>query len=156
MTLKDKIIKYYFNDNLNQIEISKKLKINQSTVCRVLKSCGSIYLSEKEKRKEINKIKEAEKKKLWIREKRLAEKVNKSIDKLYEESIMAGLKEQQERHAIAMSRRSKLSDLCIVKRFLGYYSYNEKRGLLEFNEKYGKVPNDLPSEYPVHTEKYDY
>lgn len=154
MTLKDKIEKYYFKEGLNQSEIADKLKINQSTICRILQSFGKLYMDEKQKRKEVNKKKEAEKKKIWIAERRKNEKLIKYIDKCYEEEMMAGLKEQQIKNAISMSRKSKISDIGIVTKLIRYYSYDEEKKVLNFEEKYGAIPNDVPKKYPVHTEKY--
>lgn len=56
MTKKDEIITLYFDEKLNTIEISKKVNVVKSYISKILKQ-DPRYSAEKQRRKEINKVK---------------------------------------------------------------------------------------------------
>ncbi len=57
MTKKEKIILFYYEQNLNTVTISNKLKISQQYVSKVIQT-DERYISEKIKRKEESKLKQ--------------------------------------------------------------------------------------------------
>ena len=61
MTKKEKIIFFYYEEKLNTISISKKLNVSKQYVSKILKT-DIRYEDEKNRRKEVNKIEQQNRK----------------------------------------------------------------------------------------------
>ncbi len=84
MTKKEKIIAFYYEQKLNTIAISNKLNVSKQYVSKIIKT-DIRYKEEKNRRKEINKI-EQQNRKVKYNKKRRNEKAanNQQIDAVLE------------------------------------------------------------------------
>lgn len=126
-------------------KIAKKLNICNSTVTRAIQSSDG-YSDEKEKRKSENSIRNKAETKQIMDQRRQERK----LKKLEESRIVADMIRCQALNAISMSTKRKINSKDIVEMNLTHYNFNPSKGRLEFNEKCGKRPNDLPKYYSTH------
>ena len=75
MTKKEKIIFFYYEEKLNTISISKKLNVSKQYVSKILKT-DIRYEDEKNRRKEVNKIEQQNRKVKYNRNRRNKKKGN--------------------------------------------------------------------------------
>ena len=73
---KDKIIELFYNEHLRQTDISKKLKVKMPYITRIIQT-DSRYIEEKEARKQENKEKQKEQKRIYAQNKREKERQEK-------------------------------------------------------------------------------
>ncbi|EIV99960.1 hypothetical protein [Thermoanaerobacter siderophilus] len=141
MVDKSKIYYLYFIEKKNIVEIAKEQNVTKQAISKILKQFPE-YHQEKERRKQENKIKHAQKTAEYIKQKRMAERAN---DEDYE-----AMKREQAQAAAALSRKGKLSDDALIKLCILHYDYNKEKERLVFNESAGKRPADLPRSVYVH------
>lgn len=113
------IQKMYFEDGFTPKEISEDLSVSKSTVTRALQASDKYSTFRKNKSN-------------------LSRKHN-------DDAVIASLLVEQRKHAISMSKSSRISDIEIIKLNLQHYKYNPNDNSLVFNENSGKRPNDIPN-----------
>lgn len=130
----DLIYNLYFNDKLNITQISKKVNLSISQISRVL-SNSPMYMQEKAKRKEENRVKHSEQAKELMKRKR-------SQKRAEEKAIINALHNQ----AIAeLSYFYPLSKVAIRKNCPNTYEYNVKKKRFELKTDM-VYSNDMPSQ----------
>lgn len=132
-SLKEQIIKYFFNEHLKVKDIAEIMNVSSSYVTRIIKQ-DKRYSEEKEYR--YNKSKE--KRKLdqnnFIKHKR----EQKMIDDNY-----AFVQEQHRQAVLELSKSKHLSDESYRKWNISAYRYNPSKHRYEFDEKLGRAA-DVP------------
>ena len=73
---KDKIIELFYNEHLRPTDISKKLKVKMPYITKIIQT-DSRYISEKEARKQENREKQKEQKRIYAQNKREKERQEK-------------------------------------------------------------------------------
>ena len=73
---KDKIIELFYNEHLRPTDISKKLKVKMPYITRIIQT-DSRYIEEKEARKQENREKQKEQKRIYVQNKREKERQEK-------------------------------------------------------------------------------
>ena len=73
---KDKIIELFYNQHLRPTDISKKLKVKMPYITRIIQT-DSRYIEEKEARKQENREKQKEQKRIYAQNKREKERQEK-------------------------------------------------------------------------------
>ena len=127
------IYNFYFNDKLTLTQISKKVNLSISQVSRIL-SKFPIYMQEKAKRKEENRVKHSEQAKEIMRRKR--------CQKYAEEKAIINTLHNQD--AAELSYFYPLSKSAIIKYCPNAYEYNVKRKRFELKTDI-VYSNDMPS-----------
>jgi IS30 family transposase len=128
------IQRLYFREHKKIKEIAESLNCSTDTVSRIIKK-DERYKTEKELRR--NNTKEKQK--------------NSKKEKRKEDNrILESLKRQQEKHAILMSRKRKLSTDALIELAITHYKYDKEHKQLVFTEDFGERPSDLPRTVKVH------
>lgn len=128
------IYNMYFEDKLNITQISKKVNLSISQISRVL-SNSPMYMQEKEKRKEENRVKHSEQAKEIMKRKR-------SQKNAEEKAIIKKLHNQD---VAELSYFHKLSKVEIRKNCPNAYEYNAKKQRFELKTDM-VYSNDMPSQ----------
>ncbi len=124
----------YFKDKLNITQISKKVNLSISQISRVL-SNSPMYMQEKAKRKEENRVKHSEQTKEIMKRKR-------SQKKAEEKAIIKNLHNQD---AAELSYFYPLSKVAIKKNCSNAYEYNAEKQRFELKTDM-VYSNDMPSQ----------
>lgn len=132
---REKTIKMYFVDKLKPVDIAQKLKISKSAVTQFLNT-DFRYREEKSIRKKLNKIKNKEETKDYIKNKRKNIQFRHSVDDLI-------LKNMHIQASIELSQPKKLSDMAYRNWNKSAYTYNQKKNRFEFRKELGRS-NDVP------------
>ena len=127
------IYNFYFNDKLTLTQISKKVNLSISQVSRIL-STFPIYMQEKAKRKEENRVKHSEQAKEIMRRKRCQKYAE-------EKAIINNLHNQD---VAELSSFFPLSKVAIIKYCPNAYEYNVERKRFELKTDI-VYSNDMPS-----------
>ena len=128
--LEQEILNLYFVECLKQTEIAKRLEISNSKVSRIVTK-DSRYPEEKERRKEISKIKHSESAKRIMKKKRERIKFEKNADDLL-------LRKMHNQASMELSKNSRLSDMAYRNWNTSAYKYNEEKKRYEFREELGR------------------
>ena len=128
--LEQEILNLYFEECLKQKDIAKRLGISNSKVSRIVTK-DSRYPEEKERRKEISKIKHSESAKRIMKKKRERIKFEKNADDLL-------LRKMHNQASMELSKNSRLSDMAYRNWNTSAYKYNEEKKRYEFREELGR------------------
>lgn len=128
--LEQEILNLYFEECLKQNDIAKRLGISNSKVSRIVTKDGR-YPEEKERRKEISKIKHSESAKRIMKKKRERIKFEKNADDLL-------LRKMHNQASMELSKNSRLSDMAYRNWNTSAYKYNEEKKRYEFREELGR------------------
>ena len=128
--LEQEILNLYFEECLKQNDIAKRLGISNSKVSRIVTK-DSRYPEEKERRKEISKIKHSESAKRIMKKKRERIKFEKNADDLL-------LRKMHNQASMELSKNSRLSDMAYRNWITSAYKYNEEKKRYEFREELGR------------------
>ena len=115
---------------LKQTEIAKRLEISNSKVSRIVTK-DSRYTEEKERRKEVSKIKHSESAKRIMKKNREKIKFEKNADNLL-------LRKMHNQASMKLSKNNRLSDMAYRNWNTSAYKYNEEKKRYEFREELGR------------------
>ena len=123
---KDKIIELFYNQHLRPTDISKKLKVKMPYITRIIQT-DSRYISEKEARKQENREKQKEQKRIYAQNKREKERQEKQD---YQKLLV-----QINNDNKFLSTKKKVSDLKYTKWNRSAYDYDENTSDLILKDK---------------------
>lgn len=135
MEKREVIEKLYFKEKKTLTEIGKQLRLSVSYVTKILKQ-NEMYSIEKERRKKENLAKRREKQKESIYEKR---KQKKTSDLSY-----LALKNEHEKAAKELSKRTTIGTEALRQWCLSAYKYNPSKKRYEFDAGNSVKSIDLP------------
>lgn len=133
MTKKEQILNYYYEEKLNTIEISSKLKVTKQYVSKVIK-IDSRYFDEKARRKLLNNEKHKKQVNECVKKNKQAKRKDREYD---------SMKVLQRQAAIELSSHKNLSNMAYRNWNKSAYTYNEKRKGYVFRKELGRS-NDVP------------
>jgi transposase-like protein len=139
---KNKVYSEYFYNGKKITEIAKEEGVSKQAISKILKQFPE-YAKEKQKRKAQNHKKHNQQIGKIANQKRKSETEEDKI-------IMACLKQQQEKHAMLMSRTRKLSTDTLVELNINHYRYDKEHERIVFSESPNEKPFDLPRTVKVH------
>ena len=123
---KDKIIELFYNEHLRPTDISNKLDVKMPYITRIIQT-DSRYISEKEARKQENKEKQKEQKRIYAQNKREKERQEKQD---YQKLLV-----QIDNDNKFLSTKKKESDLKYAKWNRSAYDYDENTSDLILKDK---------------------
>ena len=123
---KDKIIELFYNEHLRPTDISNKLNVKKPYITRIIQT-DSRYIEEKEARKQENREKQKEQKRICAQNKRKKERQEKQD---YLELLV-----QIDNDNKFLSTKKKVSDLKYTKWNRSAYDYDENTSDLILKEK---------------------
>ena len=123
---KDKIIELFYNQHLRPTDISKKLKVKMPYITRIIQT-DSRYIEEKEARKQENREKQKEQKRIYAKNKREKERQEKQD---YQKLLV-----QINNDNKFLSTKKKESDLKYAKWNRSAYDYDENTSDLILKDK---------------------
>ena len=123
---KDKIIELFYNEHLRPTDIFKELKVKMPYITRIIQT-DSRYISEKEARKQENKEKQKEQKRIYAQNKREKERQEKQD---YQKLLV-----QINNDNKFLSTKKKVSDLKYAKWNRSAYDYDENTSDLILKDK---------------------
>ena len=123
---KDKIIELFYNEHLRQTDISKKLKVKMPYITRIIQT-DSRYIEEKEARKQENKEKQKEQKRIYAQNKREKERQEKQDY----QKLLVQINDDNK----FLSTKKKVSDLKYAKWNRSAYDYDENTSDLILKDK---------------------
>jgi transcriptional regulator with XRE-family HTH domain len=177
LSKKDEIFRLRFSEDYSINRIAETLNISKQYVSKILKEndeyrkqvkdkeikaeqnaslVNRLFYEEKKTRKQIEDITGLTGARItqiikenpqYTKEKQARKKSN--IKNNDDRNIIKELLRLQSQNAIAMSIKAKISDRELVIRNLQHYTYNSKTRRLNFSEKVGCCPFDLPKSYKV-------
>lgn len=124
------ILNLYFNEGEKPSDIAKKLKVNKSTVTRVLQK-DERYIPSKKVRTEANKINHKIKTKDYIRKERKIVQYKNNADDLI-------LKNMHNQASAELSKRQRMTNMAYRNWNKSAYKYNSDKKRFEFDEKLGR------------------
>ena len=122
----DNIIELFYNQHLRQTDISKKLNTKMPYITRIIQT-DSRYISEKEARKQENREKQKEQKRIYTQNKREKERQEKQN---YQKLLV-----QINNDNKFLSTKSKVSELKYAKWNRSAYDYDENTSDLILKDK---------------------
>ena len=131
----DEIIRLYFNENLKQCEICKKLNISKGKVSKTL-SKSKDFIMEKERRKNENQKRHNKEIQKHVEQSRKLQQFKSKADDLI-------LKNFHNQAAQELSGRKHLNNESYRKWNTSAYKYNPSKNRFEFDEKLGRS-YDIP------------
>lgn len=123
---KDKIIELFYNEHLRPTDIFKELKVKMPYITRIIQT-DSRYIEEKEARKQENKEKQKEQKRIYAQNKREKERQEKQD---YQKLLV-----QINNDNKFLSTKKKVSDLKYAKWNRSAYDYDENTSDLILKDK---------------------
>lgn len=123
---KDKIIELFYNQHLRPTDISKKLKVKMPYITKIIQT-DSRYIEEKEARKQENREKQKEQKRIYAKNKREKERQEKQD---YQKLLV-----QINNDNKFLSTKKKESDLKYAKWNRSAYDYDENTSDLILKDK---------------------
>ena len=123
---KDKIIELFYNEYLRPTDIFKELKVKMPYITRIIQT-DSRYIEEKEARKQENKEKQKEQKRIYAQNKREKERQEKQD---YQKLLV-----QINNDNKFLSTKKKVSDLKYAKWNRSAYDYDENTSDLILKDK---------------------
>ena len=123
---KDKIIELFYNEHLRPTDIFKELKVKMPYITRIIQT-DSRYIEEKEARKQENKEKQNEQKRIYAQNKREKERQEKQD---YQKLLV-----QINNDNKFLSTKKKVSDLKYAKWNRSAYDYDENTSDLILKDK---------------------
>ena len=123
---KDKIIELFYNEHLRPTDISKKIDVKMPYITRIIQT-DSRYIEEKEARKQENKEKQKEQKRIYAQNKREKERQEKQD---YQKLLV-----QINNDNKFLSTKKKVSDLKYAKWNRSAYDYDENTSDLILKDK---------------------
>ena len=123
---KDKIIELFYNEHLRQTDISKKLKVKMPYITRIIQT-DSRYIEEKEARKQENKERQKEQKRIYAQNKREKERQEKQDY----QKLLVQINDDNK----FLSTKKKVSDLKYAKWNRSAYDYDENTSDLILKDK---------------------
>lgn len=127
---KEKIINLFYDKHLKVKEISKILNIDKSYISRIIKK-DDRYLNEKERRKQVSKIRHLETTKRIVKRSRESLKFKNSVDDLI-------LKNMHKQASIELSKGKHLTNENYRKWNCSAYKYNPLKKRYEFRTELGR------------------
>ena len=126
---KDKIIELFYNQHLRPTDISNKLKVKMPYITRIIQT-DSRYIEEKEARKQENREKQKEQKRIYAQNKREKERQEKQEKQDYQKLLV-----QINNDNKFLSTKRQVSDLKYAKWNRSAYDYDENTSDLILKDK---------------------
>ena len=133
--MNEEILFLFYTKKLKQNDIAEQLNISTSTVSRVIKK-DNRYLSEKEHRKQENKLKHKKQIQKCVEKHRKIKQFNNNNDDLI-------LKNMHNQATAEMSKRAYLTNESYRKWNYSAYKYNPSKKRYEFRDELGRSA-DVP------------
>lgn len=128
--MEQEILNLYFEDKLKQKEIAEKLNISKYKVSRTVGK-DTRYILEKERRKNLSRIRHSEKTKEIMKTKRKKQQFNNNVDDLI-------LKNAHNQASKELSKGKRLYNMAYRNWNKTAYKYNGQKKRFEFREELGR------------------